>query len=152
MPAVSTHIRFGDALDLVGMDLPGEVRPGDMATVRYHWRLAQPLRQDYWAFLHVRGAKNARNQDQPIGGRDFGTSLWSSGEEVRQSVTFRFPPTRRPGAIPFTRASGSPGPASSSAPATDLPVVAPRGGDRQPHRRRSLSASLRAPGPRSTAA
>ena len=71
VPAVPTHIRFGDALDLVGMDLPGEVRPGEMATVRYHWRLAQPIRQDYWAFLHVRGAKNARNQDQPIGGRDF---------------------------------------------------------------------------------
>ena len=56
-PALPTRIRFGEALDLVGVDLPREVRPGDTVTVRYHWRLAQSLRQDYWAFLHVRGLK-----------------------------------------------------------------------------------------------
>ena len=81
-PVLPTKIRFGDALDLVGVDLPREVRPGETVTVRYHWRLAQPLRQDYWAFLHVRGLKDARNQDQPIGA---GTSAPRSGPPERRS-------------------------------------------------------------------
>jgi Dolichyl-phosphate-mannose-protein mannosyltransferase/F5/8 type C domain len=96
-PGFLTRARFGDALDLVGVDLPGEVRPGDTVTVRYHWRLTGSLRHDYWAFLHIRGLKGARNQDQPIGAGDFGTSRWPLGEEVRQSVTFRVPSDTPPG-------------------------------------------------------
>ena len=38
-PTLPTRVRFGEALDLVGVDLPSEVRPGDTVTVRYHWRL-----------------------------------------------------------------------------------------------------------------
>ena len=101
-PVLPTKIRFGEALDLVGVDLPREVRPGETVTVRYHWRLSQSVRQDYWAFLHIRGLKGAaRNQDQQIGAPNFGTSRWSPGEELRQSVTFRVPPDTPPGRYPL---------------------------------------------------
>jgi hypothetical protein len=122
VPALPTKIRFGDALDLVGVDLPQEVRPGDVATVRFHWRLAQPLRQDYWAFLHVRGLRKKLDQDQPIGGRSFGTSLWLSGEEVRQSVTFRVPADTPPGSYPLHTGVWLPWTGKQLRATTDLPM------------------------------
>jgi hypothetical protein len=121
-PALPTKIRFGDALDLVGVDLPQEVRPGDVATVRFHWRLAQPLRQDYWAFLHVRGLKKKLNQDQLIGARSFGTSVWASGEEVRQSVTFRVPADTPPGRYPLHTGVWLPWTGKQLHAETDLPI------------------------------
>jgi hypothetical protein len=123
-PALPTKIRFGDALDLVGVDLPPEVRPGDTVTVRYHWRLAQSLRQDYWAFLHVRGLKDTPNQDQQIGAWNFGTSQWSPGEEVRQSVTFRVPADAPPGRYPLHAGVWLPWTGKQlRASAADLPIV-----------------------------
>jgi hypothetical protein len=122
-PAVPTHVRFGDVLDLVGLDLPGEVRPGDTAIVRYHWRLVQPLRQDYVAFLHVRGLRRAANQDQPIGGPSFGTSLWATGEEIRQTVTFRVPPDTPPGRYPLHTGVWLPWTGKQLRAMTDLPLA-----------------------------
>jgi hypothetical protein len=123
--ALPTRIRFGDALDLVGLDLPGEVRAGETATVRFHWRLAQPLRQDYWAFLHVRGVRKALglNQDQPIGDRSYGTSLWSAGEAVRQSVTLRIPRGTPPGRYPLHAGVWLPWTGKQLRATTDLPIV-----------------------------
>jgi len=123
VPQIPTRIRFGEALDLVGVDLPGEVRPGDTVTVRYHWRLVQSLRYNYWAFLHIRGLRNVPNQDQPIGAWDFGTSLWSPGEEVRQSVTFHLPPDTAPGQYPLHTGVWLPWTGKQLHAATDLPVV-----------------------------
>ncbi|HWC04909.1 MAG TPA: glycosyltransferase family 39 protein [Methylomirabilota bacterium] len=124
VPAHFTRTRFSEALDLVGVDLPAEVRPGDTVTVRYHWRLLQPLRHDYWVFLHVRGLKSARNQDQPIGALHFGTSRWTPGEEVRQGVTFRVPPDTPPGAYPLRAGVWLPWTGKQlRASAPDLPIV-----------------------------
>ena len=93
-----------------------------MATVRFHWRLAQPLRQDYWAFLHVRGLGKKLNQDQPIGGKTFGTSIWVSGEEVRQSVTFRVPADTPPGSYPLHTGVWLPWTGKQLRATTDLPI------------------------------
>jgi hypothetical protein len=124
VPDHVTRVRFGDALDLVGVDLPDEARPGDAVTVRYHWRLARPLRHDYWAFLHVRGIKRSRNPDQVIGAAYFGTSRWSAGEEVRQSVTFRVPPDTPPGVHPLHMGVWLPWTGKRlRATTTDLPFV-----------------------------
>jgi Dolichyl-phosphate-mannose-protein mannosyltransferase/F5/8 type C domain len=124
VPTHPTRIRFGDALELVGVDLPAEARPGDQVTVRYYWRVAQPLPHDYWAFLHVRGFGKARNQDRPIGAWDFGTSRWSPGEEVRQTVTFSVPPNTPPGAYPLHTGVWLPWTGKQlRASAPDLPIV-----------------------------
>ncbi len=93
-------------------------------TVRYHWRLAQSLRQDYWAFLHVRGLKDTGNRDQQIGARNFGTSKWSPGEEVRQSVTLRVPADTPPGRYPLHAGVWLPWTGKQlRASAADLPIV-----------------------------
>ena len=93
-------------------------------TVRYHWRLEQPLRHNYWAFLHVRGLKDARNQDQPIGAWNFGTSKWSPGEEVRQSVTISVPADTPPGRYPLHAGVWLPWTGKQlRASAVDLPIV-----------------------------
>ena len=123
VPTSPTEIRFGEALDLVGVDLPHDVRPGDTVTVRYHWRLARSVRYDYWAFLHVRGVQSIRNQDQPIGGWDFGTSQWSPGEELRQSVTFHVPPDTPPGQYPLHMGAWLPRTGQQLHPSTNLPIV-----------------------------
>jgi hypothetical protein len=120
---IPTEIRFGEALDLVGVDIPREVRPGDTVTLRYHWRVVQSLRHDYWAFLHIRGLHNIPNQDQPIGAWDFGTSEWSPGEEVRQSVTFRLPPDTAPGQYALHTGVWLPWTGKQLHAATKLPVV-----------------------------
>jgi F5/8 type C domain-containing protein/dolichyl-phosphate-mannose-protein mannosyltransferase len=121
-PALLTRTRFGEALDLVGVDLPREVRPGDTVTVRYHWRLTQALRHDYWAFLHIRGLKD--NHDQPIGAPRFGTSQWSPGEEVRQSLTFRVPADTPPGHYPLHAGIWLPSTGKQlRVSATELPIV-----------------------------
>jgi hypothetical protein len=123
VPTVVTKTRFGDALDLVGVDLPGEVRPGDAVTVRYYWRLARPLRHDYWTFLHVRGTKELRNQDQSIGISGFGTSRWAPGEEARQSVTFRVPADTPPGRYPLHMGVWLPWTGKQLRATTELPIV-----------------------------
>ena len=124
VPTRPVTARFGEGLDLVGVDLPAEVRPGDTVTVRYHWRLVQPLRHDYWAFLHVRRLKGASNQDQQIGDRHFGTSRWSPGEEVRQSMTFYVPPDTPAGTYPLHAGVWLPWTGKQlQARTTDLPVV-----------------------------
>ena len=93
--------------------------------MRFHWRLVQPLRQDYWAFLHVRGPKKALglNQDRPIGGRSFGTSLWPSGEELRQSVTVRVPAATPPGRYPLRTGVWLPWTGKQLRATTELPIV-----------------------------
>jgi hypothetical protein len=124
VPAIPVRIPFGDALELIGVDLPGAARPGDVVTLAYHWRLVQPLRHDYWAFLHVRGLKGMPQPDQPIGAPHFGTSQWSVNEEVRQSVTFRVPPNTSPGVYPLHMGVWLPWTGKQlRADAGDLPVV-----------------------------
>jgi hypothetical protein len=122
-PEIPTKIRFGEALELLGVDIPREVRAGDTITVRYHWRLVQSLRYNYWAFLHIRGLHNLPNQDQPIGAWDFGTSQWTPGEEVRQSVTFRLPPDTAPGDYPLHTGVWLPWTGKQLHAVTKLPVV-----------------------------
>jgi Dolichyl-phosphate-mannose-protein mannosyltransferase/F5/8 type C domain len=124
VPTRSTRARFGEALELLGVDFPAEARPGDTVTLRYYWRLVQPLRHDYWAFLHIRRLPRAGNQDQQIGARHFGTSRWSPGEEVRQSVTFHVPPDTPPGAYPLHTGVWLPWTGKQlRASTTDLPIV-----------------------------
>lgn len=123
VPERLVKTRFGDALDLVGVDFPQEVRPGDTVTVRYHWRLTQPLPHDYWAFLHVRGMRQAGSQDEAIGA-GFGTSRWEPGEEVRQSVTFRVPASTPPGQYSLQAGVWLPWTGKQlRATATDLPII-----------------------------
>jgi hypothetical protein len=101
MPARAVRVRFGQELELVGVDGPREARPGETVRVSYHWRRGSASTYDYWVFLHVLGLPDTRNPDQPVGAVDYGPSYWAPGERVRQTVTFTVPPAAAPGVYPL---------------------------------------------------
>jgi hypothetical protein len=100
LPDRAVRIRFGRDLELAGVDLPSEARPGETVRLGYHWRLVESTPYDYWAFLHVVGLPGGGNHDQLVGGA-YGSSHWTAGEHVRQTVTFTIPPDALPGAYPL---------------------------------------------------
>jgi hypothetical protein len=88
--------RFGSSLELTGVDLPGEVRPGERVIARYAWRALRPMRQDYAAFVHIRGPGGLINHDHLLGA-DYGTSRWAVGERTRETLALVVPPDAPPG-------------------------------------------------------
>jgi hypothetical protein len=99
VPSRPVRIRFGKDLELVGVDLPSEARPGETVRLEYYWRLLGTTSYDYWVFLHVIGWPSNRNHDEMVGG--YGSSNWAAGERVRQTVTLTVPPDAKPGAYPL---------------------------------------------------
>jgi F5/8 type C domain-containing protein/dolichyl-phosphate-mannose-protein mannosyltransferase len=99
VPSRSVRIQFGKDLELVGVDVPPEARPGDTVRLDYYWHLLGTTSYDYWVFLHVIGLAGSRNHDEMVGG--YGSSNWAAGERVRQIVTFRVPPDAKPGTYPL---------------------------------------------------
>jgi 4-amino-4-deoxy-L-arabinose transferase-like glycosyltransferase len=102
VPSRPTRVRFGPNLELVGLDIPDEVRPGGNAVIRYHWRLVGASGHDPWVFLHVRGLPGGGNFDQPVGGTGYPTSVWPRGERLVQAVPVAVPPDARPGRYPMS--------------------------------------------------
>jgi hypothetical protein len=89
--------RFGREIEFTGVDLPGQVRPGETVEVRYHWRALSRLSDDYWAFVHLQGPGYALIHDHVIGRPTFGTSHWVAGEEASVTVPLVVPPDAEPG-------------------------------------------------------
>ncbi len=62
--------RFGDALHLVGYDLPiTHYHPGDTASITLYWRADRPIDQSYTAFVHVLGAQFNPATNNPLWGQ-----------------------------------------------------------------------------------
>ena len=99
VPDRRVRIQFGKDLELVGVDEPPEVRPGETVRLSYHWRLLENTPFDYWVFLHVVGLPGGGNHDEIVGG--YGSSHWIAGERVRQTVAFTVPPGTPPGTYPL---------------------------------------------------
>ena len=98
-PGRPLRVRFGRELELVGVDSPIEARPGETVRLGYHWRLVTPTAYDYWVFLHGVGLPGGGNYDRVVG--EYGSSNWSPGERVAQTVTFKVPPETAPGRYPL---------------------------------------------------
>jgi hypothetical protein len=99
VPSRPVRIRFGKDLELVGVDIPSEARPGETVQLDYYWHLLGATSYDYWVFLHVSGLTGSENHDELVGG--YGSSNWAPGERVRQTVTFTVPPDTIPGTYPL---------------------------------------------------
>jgi hypothetical protein len=97
LPTRRVSARFGREIELMGVDLPSQVHPGETVEVRYHWRALSRLPEDYWAFVHVQGPGHELNQDHVLGRPTFGTSHWEAGEEASVAVPLVMPPDARPG-------------------------------------------------------
>jgi hypothetical protein len=98
-PGRPLRVLFGRELELVGIDGPTEARPGETVRLGYHWRLVAPTAYDYCVFLHVVGLPGGGNYDKVVGG--YGSSNWSPGERVAQTVSFTVPPGTAPGRYPL---------------------------------------------------
>ena len=87
-----------------------------------------PTAYDYWVFLHVVGLPGGGNHDRIVGA--YGSSRWSPGERVAQTVTFSCRRTRRPG-IPAPRGRVA---ALHGAPAVPPDYGRPAGAPRRRYR------------------
>ncbi len=83
--------RFGDAIHLVGYDLPvANYRAGDTVPITLYWRADRPIDQSYTAFVHVLGAQFNPLTNNPLWGqidrvpRDgaYPTTAWLPNEIV----------------------------------------------------------------------
>ena len=100
IPSRPVRILFGKELELFGVDVPSEARPGETVRLTYYWRLLEPTSYDYWVFLRVVGlTRRSANHDDLVG--SYGSSHWAAGERVRQTVTFTVPPGTAPGTYPL---------------------------------------------------
>jgi F5/8 type C domain-containing protein/dolichyl-phosphate-mannose-protein mannosyltransferase len=89
-PARRVRARFADAVELTGLDLPARVEPGTTVTIRYAWRGLRRMRHDYTAFVHIMGSGGIVNHDHALGST-FGTSRWSPGERIRETLRLTLP-------------------------------------------------------------
>lgn len=94
-------VRLGDALSLVGYDLPrSSVRSGEQLALGLIWQARRQIEADYATFVHLidaRGRELAPFTDwQPWNG-EYPTGLWDPGEQVRDDVQLTIPPDLPPG-------------------------------------------------------
>jgi hypothetical protein len=92
--------RLGEAITLVGYDLPAEhVRPGDKVSVTLVWRAEGEPRSDYTAFLHLmdeHGTLVSQSDHPPIDGA-YPTSFWAPKQVVRDAHILTIDPSASPG-------------------------------------------------------
>jgi len=85
-PQNPLNIPLGDIIELLGFDVQQTARSFDLV---FYWQaLTQPER-DYTVFVHVRdeaGNTVAQKDSPPVGGA-YPTSLWDSGEIIRDEIS-----------------------------------------------------------------
>jgi hypothetical protein len=80
-PARALRARFGETLELTGIDLPPTVRRGEPLVLRYGWRALRRPPVDYAAFVRLQGAGSLVLDDHTLGA-SYGTSWWDDGERI----------------------------------------------------------------------
>ena len=81
LPDVWLDQNFGDAITLIGYDVPARVTPGQSASVTLCWEALQPVSADYSVFLEVAGPDGqgyGRLVTYP-GRGNYPTSFWKPG-------------------------------------------------------------------------
>ena len=97
-PQYPLQARFGDSIDLTGVDL-GSPRYGRVLTYTLHWQALAPIAQNYTVFAHVldaAGNLRAQQDTMPHNGQ-YPTSLWSPGETILDPHILHFPSDIEPG-------------------------------------------------------
>jgi len=95
---LTTPVRFGDHLDLIGYQLPTSVKRGEWVRVWTYWRVTDDTRGEPWpvaVFAHLLDA-----QGQFAAGRDLlavPTAGWSTGNVWAQFQDVPVPPDTSPG-------------------------------------------------------
>jgi 4-amino-4-deoxy-L-arabinose transferase-like glycosyltransferase len=90
-PQLELGAHFGEAIQLRGVDLTGQVLPGaGTLALTFYWQTSRPAGKDYTLFIHLRNATGqivAQQDGPPLAGR-YPTSLWEPGEIIRDQVQF----------------------------------------------------------------
>ncbi len=98
--------RFGDAIHLVGYDLPATTfRAGDSVPVTLYWRADRPIGQSYTAFVHVLGTQFNPVTNDPLWGQSdrvprdgaYPTTAWLPNEIVPDAYRVPIDPNTPPG-------------------------------------------------------
>ncbi len=105
--ALPSGILFGDRLRLYGYEaLPGAVSAGQPLTVTLYWDVLTTPEHDYTTFVHLVNADGrviAQSDHRP-GGVYYPTSLWRSGDRLRDTHELIIPAD--PGPQPYTLVVG----------------------------------------------
>jgi 4-amino-4-deoxy-L-arabinose transferase-like glycosyltransferase len=94
VPTANASARFGEAIELVAVELPAEVTPGTLLPVQLYWKVLAPVPRDYTVFVHVLdgAGKMAAQLDRPPGGGTSPTSSWRPGTYLRDTYPVTLPP------------------------------------------------------------
>lgn len=94
-PRYPVGATFGDAVELVGYDLsPDPARAGQAVKVTFYFRAKAEVDDDWKIFVHLddpAGNHGRLNADHWPAGERFHTSLWNTGDVVRDEFTFKAP-------------------------------------------------------------
>lgn len=95
----SAKVRFGEAMELVGLHQAQRVAAGDALTVTLHWRATASPGSDYTAFVHLLDSKGEQvaGFDQAPGGSRFPTRVWAAGDEILSEMVVQVPQDLPPG-------------------------------------------------------
>lgn len=97
--ALHDHIRFGEAVVLLGYQAPDILLIGDAYPVTFYWQALGQMDVEYTVFLHLvdsQGEIIAQDDSPPNGGR-FPTTLWVAGDLIVDTHTLQVPDSTRPG-------------------------------------------------------
>ncbi len=93
VPAFPQQATFGDAIRLLGYDLPTPAERGQPLPLVLHWQAGGEIEQHLIRFVHLRDAVGnlVAQQDGPPGEGAFPTSSWIEGEIVSEVVPLVLP-------------------------------------------------------------
>jgi len=100
-PETEPLARFGDAITLVGVQVPAEARPFESVVVLARWRVERPIDEDWTGVLSIVGpCKDARCdaptvtkiEQRPLRGL-YPTTVWAPDERVVTMMQLAVPPT-----------------------------------------------------------
>jgi hypothetical protein len=96
-PSQAVAYRLGEAVQLVGYDLPARAAAGQPLSLALYWRATGAADRPYTVFVHVVGATTVAQADsQPVQG-NYPTDLWAAGDRVADEHSVPLPADLPPG-------------------------------------------------------
>lgn len=89
----SVDNRYGEAIELKGYGLQGELEPGGIMKVALAWQAVDAVGEDYWVSVQLADERNAliTIADYPLGNLA-PSSTWELGDRVLDRAVLRLPP------------------------------------------------------------
>lgn len=81
---------YNDAIELIGLDIDGELKAGQEVTFTWYWRALKDVKRDWQIFVHFDSQAHPlrQNLDHYPVDELYRTSLWKEGQIIRDSQTF----------------------------------------------------------------